>query len=579
MDKKGWDCLDIILVSGDAYIDHPSFGVAVIGRVLESAGYRVGIIPQPDWRSTDDVCRLGKPRLFFGVTAGNTDSMVANYTANKRQRRADDYSPGRMAGLRPERSCIVYSNMIRRFFKDVPIVLGGIEASMRRLAHYDYWSHSVRRSILLDSRADILVYGMGEAQILEIARRMHEKSAHASLAGITGTALVLSDITGLDDFVLIPSFEEVATDFKKFNEAFSLAYNEADPIRGRTIVQKHAERYVVLYPPASPLTAPELDRIHELKYARGWHPAYNKKGGVPAYETVRFSVISHRGCPGECSFCSLSLHQGRIIQSRSRSSILREVRLLTQGRDFKGTISDIGGATGNLYAAHCTHWNSKGACKARQCLMPVKCRNLSMGFDESLRLWGDVMKIPGVRHVFMGSGVRYDLLLDIAARDYFDALCREHVSGQLKIAPEHVSGTVLECMNKPPVEVYERFIEKFMECGKKAGKKQYPVNYFISAHPGSTLENALELALYLAHRGLHPEQVQDFIPLPMTRSGCMYYTGIDPFTGQGVYVARTFKERKMQRALIQYQQPKNRALVMEALKILEKQHLRRIFYP
>ncbi|MDO8602463.1 MAG: YgiQ family radical SAM protein [Candidatus Omnitrophota bacterium] len=548
---RGWNELDIILITGDAYVDHPSFGAAVIARVLERAGYKVGIIAQPDWKSSNDFLELGKPKLFFGVTAGNLDSILANYTINRSKRKQDDYSPGGKAGLRPNRATIVYANKARELFPDTPIVLGGIEASLRRLAHYDFWSDTVRRSILLDAKADLLVYGMGEKQIVEIARRLAEGESIRSLDNVRGTVVAKKTLEGLKDYIEIPSFEDVEKNKDKFNEAFTLFYLESDPVRGKTIAQKHGDRFVVQFPPEKPLATKELDDIYLLDYARLPHPSYDRDGGVPGFETIKNSIISHRGCNGECSFCSLGVHQGRIIQSRSRESIVKEIEILTQQKYFKGTITDIGGPTANLYAADCKSWERRGVCKDKRCLMPSKCPNLKLGYDETLSLWDRVKKIKGVKHIFIGSGLRYDLLTDKQSDRYLKALCREHVSGYLKVAPEHVSSKVLELMNKPGIRIYERFMKRFHEINRELGKKQFIVNYFITSHPGSDRNASLEIARYLSERKIRPEQIQDFIPLPMTVSAAMYWTEKNPFTGENVYVAKDIKERKWQRALVQ----------------------------
>lgn len=574
LDKKGIKELDIILITGEAYVDHPSYGAAVIGRVIEDAGFKVGIIAQPNWRNTADFKKLGRPRLFFGITGGNLDSMVANYTANKKVRNNDDYSPGGKAGLRPDRAVIVYANKAREAFEGVGIVLGGMEASLRRLAHYDYWDNAVRRSILLDAKADILVYGMGEKQAVEIAGRLNAGELIKQLDNIKGTAVVRKDTAGLKDFVSIPSFEEVREDKDKFNEAFRQIYSQADPFRGKAIAQKHGDRFVIQYPAAAPLTTQELDKIALLDYARSWHPDYDKKGGVPGFETVRFSIISNRGCCGECSFCSLYFHQGRIVQSRSEASILKEIAVMAEDKDFKGTVTDIGGPTANLYKAACEMWECAGACADKKCLAPDKCENLKLGYEESLSLLEKARRIPGVKHIFIGSGVRYDLLVGDYADKYLTQLCRHHVSGQLKVAPEHVSAQVLKYMNKPSEDKYEAFVKRFNQINRKLDKEQYLVNYFISSHPGAGLDEALELAIYLADRHLASEQIQDYLPLPLTLAGAMYYTEKDPFTGKKVYTARTFKERKMQRALIQHKNPKNRKLVLDALKGLGRMDLK-----
>ena len=549
--ERGWDELDIIIISGDAYVDHPSFGAAVISRVLDSAGFKVGIIAQPDWKTSDDFLKLGKPRLFFGITAGNMDSILSNYTINRSKRKKDDYSPGGEIGLRPNRATIVYANKVRELFPETPIILGGIEASLRRLAHYDFWSDAVRRSILLDAKADLLVYGMGEKQIVEIAKRIDKGEDVKNLDNIRGTVIVKKTLNNLKNYIEIPSFGEVEKDKDKFNEAFKLFYLESDPIRGKTIAQKHGDRFVVQLAPEKPLTTKELDDIYLLDYARMPHPSYEKDGGVLGFETIKNSIISHRGCSGECSFCSLGIHQGRIIQSRTRESIVKEIETLTQQKYFKGTITDIGGPTANLYAADCKSWEKRGACKDKKCLMPSKCPNLKLGYDETLSLWARVKKIKGVKHVFIGSGLRYDLLTDQYSERYLKALCREHVSGYLKVAPEHTSGKVLALMNKPGIWVYEKFMRKFQDINKELGKKQFIVNYFITSHPGADKPASLELARYLSERKIRPEQIQDFIPLPMTVSAAMYWTGKNPFTGETVYVPKDIQERKLQRSLVQ----------------------------
>ncbi len=573
LQARGGPSCDIILVTGDAYVDHPSYGAAAIGRVLEDAGYKVGIIAQPDWTSSTDFLKLGRPRLFFGITAGNLDSMVSNFTASKKPRRTDNYSPGGKDGLRPNRATLVYTNKVKELFPGVPVVLGGVEASLRRLAHFDYWAEDVRRSILLDAKGDLLVYGMGEKQVLEIARRLRDGEDIKRLDNIRGTAILHNTLEGFEDAVLLPSYEEVRGNKDKFNEAFTLAYGEGDPVRGRAVVQKHGERFIIQLPPPLPLTTPEMDHFYSLPFAREWHPVYDKQGGVPGFETVRFSITSHRGCAGECSFCSLSAHQGRIIQSRSKQSILNEVKLLAGRKDFKGTITDIGGPTANLYGAVCEQWDHAGACRSKQCMMPAKCENLRLRYEKSLELWKEVMQVPGVKHLFIQSGLRYDLLIEKGSDAYLEALCKSHVSGQLKVAPEHASEAVLKAMNKPSLKVYEQFVARFKDMNRKAQKDQYLVNYFISSHPGADLEDAAELAAYLAQRNIQPEQVQDFMPLPMTASTCMYYTGKDPRTGERLSAARKYQERQLQRALVQSRQPQNKGLVLQALKELGRTDL------
>ncbi len=553
MAERGWNDLDVILVSGDAYVDHPSYGTAVIGRVLEATGLRVGVIAQPDWRSTADFSRLGTPRLFVGITAGNLDSMVSNYTSHKKPRLRDAYSPGGRPGLRPDRATIVYANRVRQAFGRIPIVLGGIEASLRRLAHYDWWDNRVRRSILLDAKADVLIYGMGEAQVLEIARRL---AAGTDLAGVPGT-VVARGASGFpaESALEIPSYEEARDNKDTFNTAFQLIAQNQDPFRGKTLLQRHGDRVVVQFHPASPLPENELDAIYRLPYSRMPHPSYEKEGGVPGFETTRFSIVSHRGCCGSCSFCSLSMHQGRIIQSRSIESVLEEARAVSSMKGFKGTITDVGGPTANLYRARCARWTKEGACEDRDCLVPEKCKGLRLGYSEAIRLYRAILNLPGVRHMFIESGLRYDLLVRKEAAEYFEHLCRHHVGGQMKVAPEHTVSRVLRIMNKPDLHVYEQFVQRFRELREETGKDQYVVNYLISAHPGATLKDEEDLASYLKRRHMRPEQVQDFIPSPMTLSACMYYTGRHPVTGEKMHVAKTFRERKAHRATIQYARP------------------------
>ncbi|GAB6906932.1 YgiQ family radical SAM protein [Desulfosarcina cetonica] len=578
MQPWGWDALDIILITGDAYVDHPAFGVALIGRVLVASGFRVGIIAQPDWRSVDDFKRLGAPRLFFGITSGNVDSMVANYTANKRPRKTDDLSPGGRTGLRPDRALIVYANRVRQAFKDAPVVIGGLEASMRRLAHYDYWDNRVRRSILFDARADILVYGMGEGAVVEIARRLSAGEPVDTLDGIAGTAVIRKDPGNPDAVVVLPSFEAVSASTEDFNAAFRRFYGEQNPFTGRTVVQAHGDRHAVVFPPPRPLAEAQLDAIYDLDYRRRWHPQYNTMGGVPGLETVRHSLVTHRGCCGECNFCSLYFHQGRMVQSRSEASILREARRLTEHPDFRGTITDMGGPTANLYGAACPRWPTKGYCADRRCLVPSTCNRLDPGYGRSLPLYRRVGQLPGVKHAFIGSGFRHDLFGDPATDACLEELCRFYISGRMKVAPEHVCDGVLDAMGKPRIAAYDAFVDQFRRVGRRLPAPRFLVNYFISAHPGATLGDALNMARYLIERNMHPEQIQDFIPLPLTLSGAMYHTQRDPFSGKPLYVAKTFRERKMQRALIQYRHPANRPLIRKALKALGAEHLTALFF-
>ncbi|MFH0838977.1 MAG: YgiQ family radical SAM protein [Candidatus Omnitrophota bacterium] len=567
------DSFDIILITGDAYVDHPSFGAALIGRLLEHHGFTVGIIAQPDWRSVSDFKKLLRPTLFFGITAGNLDSMLAHYSSNKIPRKTDDYSPGSKSGKRPDRATIVYANRIKELFKDSLIVIGGIEASLRRLCHYDFWQDSLRRSILLDSRADILVYGMGEHQTVEIARRLKNGEPIENLHNIKGTCVARKELNVSEHYIHLPSYEEVKDDKNKFAEAFKIFYQENDPLRGKTLVQKHANIYVIQNPPALPLEQKELDGIYELPFTRRYHPSYENAGGIKALQTVKFSITSHRGCLGSCSFCTIAAHQGRIIQSRSQESILREVKKLTEDKDFKGTITDIGGPTANMYMADCDIQRTYGNCKNKDCLLPAICKNLKLGDRESIKLLKKVRTTPGIKHVFVSTGVRYDLCLADKQLAYLKELCAHHISGQLKVAPEHTEHSILTIMNKPSFKTYEQFLKVYGEINKSLNKKQYLVQYFIASHPGCTLSDMLKLALYIKGLGYYLEQVQDFVPTPMTISSCMYYTGKNPFTMKNVYVPRLREERRMQRALLQFRNKENYRYVYKALMILERNDL------
>jgi len=565
MEKRGWEQLDFLYISGDAYVDHPSFGHAIITRVLESKGYKVGIIAQPDWRSVDDFKRLGKPKLGILISSGNIDSMVNHYTVNKKPRSDDAYSPGGKAGYRPDRAVIVYCNRAREAYKDVPIIIGGIEASLRRFAHYDYWDDKVRRSIMVDSRADLLIYGMGEKQILSIADALNQGKKIHEITDIPGTVYVAGVPPANGDVVVIPGYEEVRADKRKYAEACRVQYEEQDPLRGRTIIQPHDNKYVVQNPPMMPLSRRELDAVYSLPYQRTYHPVYEKQGGVPAIKEVQFSVTSSRGCYGSCTFCALTFHQGRIVQSRSEASIINEVRNMTWHPDFKGYVHDVGGPTANFRNEACSKQLTSGTCKNRQCLYPTPCKNLHISHKEYLNLLRKLREIPKVKKVFIRSGIRYDYLIYDNDDEFFWELCRHHISGQLKVAPEHISPQVLKRMGKPSRSVYDRFVNKFYEINKKIGKEQYLVPYLMSSHPGSTLKEAVELAEYLRDIGYHPEQVQDFYPTPGTLATCMFYTGLDPRTMEKVYVPRSPKEKNMQRALLQYRRPENYELVYEAL--------------
>lgn len=568
----GINCFDVILVTGDAYVDHPSFGAAVIGRTLWDAGFSVGIIAQPDWKSTTDLSKLGKPRLFFGVTSGNVDSLVNNYTANLKIRSDDVYSPGGKGGLRPNRATIVYSDKLHSLFHDTPIVLGGVEASLRRFAHYDYWSDSVRRSILADSPADILVFGMGERQTVEIASRLSKGVKVKDINDIPGT-VIKTEISkwrsmSHDGYVELPTFADVSQDKTLYAKAFNLHYREQDPVRGRPVVQEHPKTIIIQNKPAMPLNTEELDHVYELPYARMAHPSYKKR--IPALAPVKFSIVSHRGCFASCSFCALTHHQGRIVQSRSTGSIVQEVKRITKMQDFKGIVQDVGGPTANMYTMHCDLWEKKGACVDKICTYPI-CKNLDTSHKKQVELLRLLREIPGVKKVFISSGVRYDLVLADAS-GYLSEICRHHVSGQLKVAPEHVSDLITDLMHKPSRVVFDEFRKRFSDENRKLGKEQYIIPYFMSGHPGCTVSDMVELAEYIRDNNLYTEQVQDFMPTPMTASTCMYYTGINPFTMTEVHVAKG-REKRIQRALLRYKDEKNYGLVREGLKMVGKEEI------
>lgn len=566
--ERGIDALDFIFVSGDAYVDHHAFAHAVISRYLESLGYTVGIIAQPDFHSCEDFKRLGRPRLGFFVGAGNIDSMVNHYTAAKKRRNEDLYSPGGKAGLRPDRATIVYCNRIREAYgREVPIIIGGIEASLRRFAHYDYWSDKVRRSILIDSGADLLIYGMGERQTEEIAELLSMGVPVSEIKSVRGTAYIEGNAELLPgDAVVVPDYDEVSTDKKKYAIATKMQYDEQDAYRGKTVAQLDRDKYIVQNPPAMPLSTEEMDKVYELPYMGTYHPIYEKDGGVPAIEEVKFSITSSRGCFGACSFCALTFHQGRTISARSHESILREAERLALNKDFKGYIHDVGGPTANFRTPSCKKQLQSGVCKDRQCLYPTPCKNLEVSHRDYLDLLRKLRKIKGVKRVFIRSGIRFDYLMADRDDEFFYELCRHHVSGQLKVAPEHISDNVLKYMGKPPVSVYNKFMDKYKRINDELGKKQFLVPYLMSSHPGSTLRDAIALAEYLRDNKLSPEQVQDFYPTPGSISTCMYYTGIDPRTMKSVYVPKTYEEKQMQRALLQYRRPENHKLVYMALK-------------
>lgn len=570
--ERGWEQLDFIFVSGDAYVDHPSFGPAILCRLLEKHGYKVGIIPQPDWHSTRDFNRLGKPRLGFLVSAGNMDSLLNKFTAAKKVRHQDAYSPGGEAGFRPERATIVYCNRLRELYADVPIIIGGIEASLRRMAHYDYWSNSVRRSILVDSQADLLVFGMGERALLEIAADLQQGVAIENIQDVQGTCYRVPNMDYAWDYLPLPSYSEVKNQKEKFAKAFKIEYLEQDAIRGKRIAQQNDEWCVVQNPPARPLNEAEMDEIYDLPYQRTWHPIYDKAGGVPAIKEVQFSLVSQRGCFGGCNFCAIISHEGRIIQRRSQASLIREAKILTKMPGFKGYIHDVGGPTANFRRPSCDAQLKRGTCRGKPCLSPLPCKNLVADHSDYIELLRKLRALPGVKKVFVRSGIRFDYLL-LAKDDFLTELCKYHVSGQLKIAPEHISDRVTRLMGKSNRQVYLQFVAKFKRINQKLGLKQYLVPYFMSSHPGSKLEDAIELAEFIRDMGYHPQQVQDFIPTPGTLSTCMWYTGIDPLTGEKVYTAKTYEEKLMQRSLMQYWLPKNQEIVRKALHIAAREDL------
>ena len=571
MRSRGWDGYDFLVVGGDAYIDHPSFGTAVISRVLEAEGFRVAVLCQPDWHSADTFAAMGRPRLGVMIGAGNLDSMVAHYTASRHRRHEDFYSPGKKTGLRPDRAVTVYANRAREAFPGLPIVIGSLEASLRRFAHYDYWQDKVRRSVIFDAKADLLVYGMGEYATIEIARRLAQGEDIREMHDIRGTAYIAS--APPEGAVMLPGYEAVCEDKRAYAEATRIEYAEHDPVRGKVLAQKHGERYLVVNPPAMPLPTPELDRVAELPYTREVHPMYDELGGVPAIDEVRFSVIHNRGCFGGCNFCALAFHQGRMVTSRSHESVIREVEAMTHHPLWKGYVSDVGGPSANFRHPSCAKQLKSGMCPNRSCLAPTPCPNLDADHSDYLTLLRKLRKIPGVKKVFVRSGIRYDYMLCDKSGAFFSELVRYHISGQLKVAPEHCIDSVLDYMGKPHIDVYERFMGEYKKLNRRYDKEQYVVPYLMSSHPGSTLECAVELAEFLNRTGRRPEQVQDFYPTPGTISTCMYYTGIDPRDMSEVYVPRSGHEKAMQRALLQYTVPANRRLVAEALHEAHREDL------
>ena len=574
MKERGWDNVDFVYVSGDAYVDHPSFGHAIITRILESHGYKIGLICQPDWKDKNSITEFGEPRLGFLVSSGNMDSMVNHYSVSKKRRANDAFTPGGEMGKRPDYATTVYCNLIRQTYKKTPIIIGGIEASLRRMAHYDYWSNKLKRSVLLDSGADIISYGMGERSIVEIADALDSGLAIEDITYIDGTVCKVKSLDSVYDAIILESWEDLKTDKLNYAKSFYKQYCNTDPYSGKRLVEPYSDHlYVVQNPPAKPLAQSEMDRVYSLPYMRTYHPSYEAKGGVPAIEEVKYSLISNRGCYGGCSFCALTFHQGRIIQTRSHESLLEEAKKFIWDKDFKGYIHDVGGPTANFRAPACDKQLTKGACVNKQCLFPTPCKNLKVDHKDYLKLLRKLRELPNVKKVFIRSGIRFDYLIADNDDTFFRELCEHHVSGQLKVAPEHVADPVLKMMGKPENAVYQRFCKKYKQINEKLGKKQFLVPYLMSSHPGSTMKEAVALAEYLRDLGYMPEQVQDFYPTPSTISTCMYYTGVDPRTMQSVYVPKNPHEKAMQRALIQYRNPKNYDLVLEALKMSDRMDL------
>ena len=574
MKERGWDQLDFVYISGDAYVDHSSFGHAIITRILESRGYKVGIIAQPDWKDKDSVTILGEPRLGFLVSAGNMDSMVNHYTVSKKRRRTDAYTPGGIMGKRPDYATVVYGNLIRQTYKHTPIILGGIEASLRRLSHYDYWSDKIKRSVLLDSGADILSYGMGERSIVEIAEALDSGISIEDITYIDGTVVKVKNLDSVYDAQILPEFREVSENKRTYAESFYIQYQNTDPFIAKRLVEPYNDHlYVVQNPPAKPLTQMEMDDVYALPYMRTYHPSYEKAGGVPAISEIKFSLSSNRGCFGGCSFCALTFHQGRIVQTRSHESLIEEARMFTEDPDFKGYIHDVGGPTANFRQPACKKQLTYGACKNKQCLFPEPCKNMDADHSDYVSLLRKLRNIPKVKKVFIRSGIRFDYLLADKDQTFLKELCKYHISGQLRVAPEHVADEVLTLMGKPKNCVYEKFTNEFNKMNQSLHMDQYLVPYLMSSHPGSTMKSAVKLAEYCRDLGYMPEQVQDFYPTPSTISTCMYYTGIDPRTMKEVYVPKNPHEKAMQRALIQYRNPDNYDLVKEALIIAGRKDL------
>ncbi|MBR1866521.1 MAG: YgiQ family radical SAM protein [Lachnospiraceae bacterium] len=566
MRKRGWTQPDFVYVIGDAYVDHPSFGPAIISRVLETNGYKVAILAQPDWKKPETVTEFGKPRLGFLVSAGNMDSMVNHYTVSKKRRNTDAYTPGGVSGKRPDYATIVYCSLIRQMYKDVPIVIGGIEASLRRLAHYDYWSNKLKKSILLDSGADLLIYGMGELAVVEIADSLQSGLSIRDITFVQGTVYKTRDRDSVYDGIVLPDYPALQQNKLEYAKSFAIQYKNTDPFLAKPLIEPYgARQYVVQNPPARPLTVQEMDDIYELPYMRNYHPVYEKAGGIPAASEMRFSLTSNRGCFGGCNFCALTFHQGRSLQSRSHESLLREAVWMTKDAAFKGYIHDVGGPTANFRAPACDKQMEHGACPNRQCLFPSPCRNLRADHSDYVELLRKLRHLPGVKKVFIRSGIRFDYVLADSDDTFLKELCRYHISGQLRVAPEHVTDRVLRLMGKPDNHIYQKFVKRFEQVNRQLGMKQYLVPYLMSSHPGSGLTDAVALAEYIRDLGYMPEQVQDFYPTPSTISTCMYYTGVDPRTMEPVYIPANPHEKAMQRALIQYRRPENYDLVREAL--------------
>uniref|UniRef100_UPI004027DAFC YgiQ family radical SAM protein n=1 Tax=Eshraghiella crossota TaxID=45851 RepID=UPI004027DAFC len=574
MKKRGWEQVDFTYVIGDAYVDHSSFGPAIISRVLESRGFKVGIIAQPDWKNEESINVFGRPRLGFLVSGGNMDPMVNHYTVSKKRRKTDAYTPGGVIGKRPDHATVVYCNLIKKLYKDSPIIIGGIEASLRRLAHYDYWSDSLKRSILLDSQADIISYGMGEHSIVEIAEALDSGLDVKDVTFIDGTVYKTKEIENVYDYEMLPSYEDLKADKLNYARSFNIQYMNTDPFTGKRLVEPYDKGiYVVQNPAAKPLTQIEMDDVYALPYMNTYHPVYEKDGGVPAISEIKFSITSNRGCFGSCSFCALTFHQGRILQTRSHESIIEEAKAMTEEPDFKGYIHDVGGPTATFRQPACSQQMEHGACKNKQCLFPEPCKNMKIDHKDYINLLRELRKIPKVKKVFVRSGIRFDYAIADKDHTFIRELCKYHVSGQLRVAPEHVSDNVLKLMGKPGNDVYEKFVKECEHINEELGLKQYLVPYLMSSHPGSTLKDAIKLAEYVRDIGYMPEQVQDFYPTPSTISTCMYYTGVDPRTMESVYVARNPHEKAMQRALIQYKEPSNYELVKEALIKEKRQDL------